>query len=226
VLSPKTSLPAGETTYITYRVKKGDILEQIANRHGTTMKVLTRINNIKSKNRIYVGQKLKVPSGSSAPVPSVYVVKRGDILESIAAKHGTTLKSLMEINNLKSKNRIYVGQKLKVLSGSTAPVPSVYVVKRGDILENIAVKHGTTVSALIEINKLKSRNRIYVGQKLKIPGMDSAPMVPVVYVVKRGDNLESIAVKHGTTVGVLIKINNLKSRNRIYVGQKLKIPYA
>ncbi len=227
VFSPKTSFPAGETTYTTYKVKRGDILERIAGRHGTTVKALIKINNLKSRNRIYVGQKLKVPSGLPAPVPSVCVVKRGDILESIATRHGTTIRVLMKANNIKSKNRIYVGQKLKIPGMDSAPMVSVvYVVKRGDILESIATRHGTTIRALMKANNIKSKNKIYVGQKLKIPGMDSAPMVPVVYVVKRGDNLESIAGKYGTTIMALMKVNNIRSRNRIYVGQKLKIPYA
>jgi len=96
-------------------------------------------------------------------------------------------------------------------------------VKRGDILESIAVKHGTTIRVLMNANNLRSRNRIYVGQKLKIPSRHSAPLV---YVVKRGDNLENIAVKHGTTIRALMKVNRIRSRNKIYVGQKLKIPYA
>ncbi|MEA1971379.1 MAG: N-acetylmuramoyl-L-alanine amidase, partial [Thermodesulfobacteriota bacterium] len=106
VSSPKVSFSPVPATYVTYKVKRGDILERIAGRHSTTMKALMEINNLKSKNRIYVGQKLKVPSRLPAPAPSVYVVKRGDILERIAGRHGTTMKALMKINNLKSKNRI------------------------------------------------------------------------------------------------------------------------
>ena len=166
----------------------------------------------------------KVPSPSVPAATYVtYKVKRGDILERIASRHGTTMKALIRLNNLKSKNRIYVGQKLKLFSEPPAPVPSVYVVKRGDILERIAGRHGTTMKALLKINHLKSKNRIYVGQKLKMPPRHS---VPLVYVVKRGDNLESISVKHGTTIRALMKVNRIRSRNRIYVGQKLKIPYA
>jgi len=77
---------------------------------------------------------------------------------------------------------------------------------------------------VIKANNLKSKNRIYVGQKLKISGADSVSMAPVVYVVKRGDNLESIAGDYGTTIRALMKVNNIRSRDRIYIGQKLKIP--
>ncbi|HPQ45066.1 MAG TPA: LysM peptidoglycan-binding domain-containing protein [Syntrophales bacterium] len=227
ILTPTASPPASETAYVTYKVKKGDILERIAERYGVTVETLISINKLKSKNRIYVGQRLKIPSSTSDPVPSVHVVQRGDQLERIADRYGTTVKTLMEINNIKSKDKIYVGQKLKLKipleTPADRPVPSVYVVQRGDQLERIAEQYGTTVKILMEINNIKSKNRIYVGQRLKIT--DVRP-VPVIYVVKRGDNLEDISGRYGTTIQALMKVNNIKSRNRIYVGQKLKIPFV
>jgi len=228
VVTPES--PSGG--YTTYRVQRGDNLERIARRHGTTMKALMEVNKIRSRNKIYVGQRLKIPSGDQAPsTPSVYVVQRGDMLERIAEQNGTTMKVLMEVNKIRSKNKIYVGQKLKIPSGP--PVerpakPSVYVVKRGDNLEKIASRNGTTMKALMEANNIRSKDKIYVGQKLKIPSEAPAePQAkPLVYVVKRGDRLEAIARKHGTTIRVLMEFNKIKSRNRIYVGQKLKIPYV
>ncbi len=44
-----------------------------------------------------------------------------------------------------------------------------------------------------------------------------------VYVVKEGDTLGLIARKHGITIAALKKANNLTA-DRIYVGQKLRIP--
>lgn len=43
-----------------------------------------------------------------------------------------------------------------------------YVVQSGDILDNIARKHKTTVKKLKELNGLQS-DRIYAGQKIKLP---------------------------------------------------------
>lgn len=43
------------------------------------------------------------------------------------------------------------------------------------------------------------------------------------YTVVRGDNLTSIANKFNTTVNELVKLNNIKNKNLIYVGQVLKI---
>ena len=44
----------------TYTVVKGDTLWSIAKRFGTTVDELVRLNNIKNKNLIYIGQVLKI----------------------------------------------------------------------------------------------------------------------------------------------------------------------
>lgn len=43
------------------------------------------------------------------------------------------------------------------------------------------------------------------------------------YTVKKGDTLTSIAKKYKTTVNKLVKLNNIKNKNLIYPGQKLKV---
>jgi N-acetylmuramoyl-L-alanine amidase len=160
---PQKDYSTEEVIYHTYEVKRGDTLEKIARGNGTTIGTLQRINKLKSKNRIFVGQKIKIPS--ELPVTS-YTVKRGDTLEKIARNYGTTMGTLMRLNDLKSRNRIYVGQKFKVPSN----LPSTtYRVKKGDTLEKIARSNGTTVRELMSLNNLKSKNRIYVKQELKIP---------------------------------------------------------
>jgi N-acetylmuramoyl-L-alanine amidase len=212
---PQKDYTTEEVIYHTYKVRRGDTLEKIARRNGTTIGTLQKVNNLRSKNRILVGQRLKIPS--ELPV-TTYTVKRGDRLEAIARNYATTVGTLMRLNNLKSRNRIYVGQRLKI--PSELPV-TIYTVKRGDQLERIAMNCGTTVGTLVRLNGLKSRNRIYVGQKLKVPSNLPATTI---YRVKRGDTLEKVARRNGTTIRELMTRNNLKSKNRIYVGQKLKIP--
>ena len=43
------------------------------------------------------------------------------------------------------------------------------------------------------------------------------------YKVKKGDTLSKIAKENNTTVEKLVKINNIKNPNLIYVGQKIRI---
>ena len=62
--TPKTAkakAPAkAKTTGKTYTVVKGDNLTKIAKAHGTTVAALVKINGIKDKNLILIGQVLKV----------------------------------------------------------------------------------------------------------------------------------------------------------------------
>ncbi len=59
----------------------------------------------------------------SAGPPTIYTVKRGDNLTRIARAHGTTVKAIRELNNLKT-DRILVDQKLKIPSGAPPASPA------------------------------------------------------------------------------------------------------
>lgn len=54
------------STEIIYTVKPGDTLSKIATMYGTTYQVLASYNNISNPNKIYVGQKIKIPGTSQA----------------------------------------------------------------------------------------------------------------------------------------------------------------
>ena len=56
----KTPAPKPASGGSTYTVVSGDNLTKIANRLGTTVAELVRINNIKNANVISVGQVLKI----------------------------------------------------------------------------------------------------------------------------------------------------------------------
>ena len=49
------------------------------------------------------------------------------------------------------------------------------VVKSGDTLSRLAMRHGTTVEALMKANNLKNPDRLFAGQKLELPTTDVAP---------------------------------------------------
>ena len=54
---------------------------------------------------------------------------------------------------------------------------SMYVVKDGDTLSQIAERHGTTVAALVSLNQIENPDLIHPGQELKLksdPSADSA----------------------------------------------------
>ncbi len=69
------------------------------------------------------------------------------------------------------------------------PSETVYTVKAGDTLSIIASKYGTTYQKLAEYNGIKNPNLIYAGQKIRIPGSNSAlkPIDEIAREVIRGE---------------------------------------
>jgi len=97
----------------------------------------------------------------------------------------------------------------------------IHVVRPGETLMGIARLYGVDVYELARINHIYNLNRIYVGQRLVIPG--GAPPPPLYYTVRPGDTLTKIAARFGTTVWALVQLNHLSNPDRIYVGQVLLI---
>lgn len=164
---PGTLIP-GNGSYDTYVVARGDTLKGLATRFGTTVAVLMDLNPaITNPNVIYEGQRLTVPAGSSpnTGATQTYVVQRGDTLGKIAAKFGTTVDVLLDLNpQIKNPNVIYPGQKITVPAA-----PAYYTVQRGDTLKGIAARFGTTVNNLLYLNpQIKNPNLIYVGQVIRV----------------------------------------------------------
>ncbi len=168
--TPVVTAPA-ESSTVAYTVKSGDTLSAIAKEYGTTVNEIASLNNISNPDLIYVGQYLLIPTTSNANVSIsttyTYTVKNGDTLSGIANEFGTTYQKLAEINGIADPNKIYAGQVIKI-NVSTSNSVQTYTVKSGDNLTKIAKQFNTTVDSLVSKNGIKDKNKIYVGQVLKI----------------------------------------------------------
>jgi LysM repeat protein len=99
-----------------------------------------------------------------------------------------------------------------------------YTVRSGDTLYRIAVRFGTSVSALVNLNGLSNPNLIYAGQTLCVKPGGQVPW-GFLYTVQRGDMLRTIAARYGWSTWYLANVNHIANPDRIYVGQVLLIPY-
>lgn len=79
-IQPETKPEKIDTVYtkneVKYTVQKGDTLGKIAKKYNTTVDELVRINNIKNKNLIYVGQVLVIKEG----ITVMHVKTNGSVL--------------------------------------------------------------------------------------------------------------------------------------------------
>jgi len=175
-LDERTTLPESENKPVTertteYVVKRGDTLTKIAIEFDTTIERLVEENNISNPNLIFPGQVLRI-TNSPNPIRTIeYTVRRGNTLTQIAREYGTTVEALVQENNISNPNLIFPGQILRIGTRSYDrydTLHTIYRVKRGDTLSQIAREYNTTISDIAELNGIQNVNRIYVGEVLRI----------------------------------------------------------
>lgn len=221
-----------DQTNVTYVVQKGDSLWSIANANNTTVDEIANLNDLDT-NTIYVGQILQIPnSGDLQENPSstsdtVYVVKSGDTLYSIALRYDTTPNAIINKNNLTS-SVLTIGQQLIIPSDPESTgedditTNNTYVVQNGDSLYSISRMYGISVDDIKNANNLTS-NILTIGQVLTIPTDEVSSNTSNLYVVQKGDSLWSIANRFGVSINQIRMMNNLNS-DILNIGQTLIIP--
>jgi LysM repeat protein len=96
---------------------------------------------------------------------------------------------------------------------------SVYVVRPGDSLSQIAEMFGVTTNTILWANDIPRGKSIQPGDTLVI-----LPIVGVRHIVKSGDTIASIAKKYGANAEEIVSYNQLSSATDISVGETLVIP--
>jgi LysM repeat protein len=107
--------------------------------------------------------------------------------------------------------------------------PSV-LIRSGDTLTGISMRHGVSINRLVELNRIDDPNRIYAGQRLRL-GRDSSrdasaptPDASTVHVVASGSTLWGIARSYGVSMSSIVAANGIADPSRIFAGQRLVIP--
>ncbi len=72
-------------------------------------------DEILAKDSLYLPKKLTAKDISKLELrPSIHVVRKGDVLGSIARRYRTTVKKIMRLNNLRNANSLRIGQRLRI----------------------------------------------------------------------------------------------------------------
>jgi LysM repeat protein len=113
------------------------------------------------------------------PTPRVHVIESGETLLFIAGQYGVTVEELKSINQIEDERGLQVGQMLVIPAppngeapvdrANGVPANIVYVVQPGDTIIDIALKHGTTMEAIIAENPGMSLDLIYPGEEMVVP---------------------------------------------------------
>ena len=117
----------------------------------TTSKYLAPVIN---KNESFEGRK------NSSKIIRIYA---GDSLYAISKREGVSIRSIIEVNDLKAPFILYKGEELVI------PLSKIHIVKKGNTLWEIAKCYGVSVNNIRSLNNLKIKDKIYKGRELFIP---------------------------------------------------------
>jgi len=180
-------------------VKKEDTFSKITRLYRVDLEPILEINRLNKKSRLSAGMNLLIPlpkrqdpkpdstakkksdvmEQNSKPIETIYTIKKGDSLWSIANEMGVNIGVLSRWNNLHPEKKLMPGDKLKIRVTKTSdPLDEpqgkrvgkeiIYVVKGGDTLWGIAKKFNLTISEIKTWNHLNEADRIHPEDRLKL----------------------------------------------------------
>jgi murein DD-endopeptidase MepM/ murein hydrolase activator NlpD len=171
------------------------------------------------------------PAGAADGIPQIHVVEEGENLTYIAGLYGVTVEALMLINNLTDSSILSVGQSLNIPGGQGEAVATLYTIRPGDSVAEVASLFHTTADAVAQANRLiDSRHPLAVGQTLAVvsrTGSDQPqPVTGAPHLVAPGDTLLLLAARYNLSPAALAAANNLSPYDHLFPGRRLRIPGA
>lgn len=222
-------------TFLQHNVHRGETLQALADRYGTTVPVLKELNGL-TRDSLRRTARLVIPVTGlteTETVPGAEIPP-----DRLTMAH----------------MRVEEGSRKPRIRGARRPEPGdAVIVRKGDTLARIAKSHGVRMKELASTNGLKPTSILKVGAHLALPEpagatksrtartavpkksgkMNSAASAGAAraatkralrYKVHKGDTLEQIARVYGVTVDRLADRNRLKKGGLLRQGIVLSIP--
>jgi membrane-bound lytic murein transglycosylase D len=163
--------------------------------------------------RSKTGYSLKIPVGTKNQFAQAYSklsdedkiswnrhkIRRGETLSVIARKYGVTVSDLMYANNMRNAHLIRTGKVLLIPSAPGYRPPS-----SSSSRSSASSRKSSKPSSMASVNKPKSQGTH-----------------KVVYCVRKGDSLYTIAQRYSISVYSICRWNGISKRKPIYPGNKL-----
>jgi len=192
----KTLGPDDRVRFASHEVTRKETLAMIAKQYGTSVAVITKINDLKG-GKVTPGETLKIPeisgelpdkvllaaarvdrpetdAGGRRQRQIVYRVRSGETLSSIARRHGMPVTTLARLNNMGAGDTLVKGQRLVIKAsarrfrdeGVASGRRVLYTVRSGDTVYSISRQFQVPVPQLKTWNGLNEHHQIKAGQRL------------------------------------------------------------
>lgn len=98
----------------------------------------------------------------------------------------------------------------------------IYQVEYGDTIASIASKTNTTSDNIKKINDINNDSDLVIGSLIIVP--KSSDQLFLIYKVRQGDTIYSIANEYNVNPDTLLLLNGLDKNEYIYPNQELTVP--
>jgi cell wall-associated NlpC family hydrolase len=187
------------TKTIQYKIKSGDTLSEIAQKNGTTVSSIQKINKLEKDQKLKLGKELKI----LAKVKTVnHTIKSGDTLSVLAVKNNTTVASIIEENGLTKDQKLKLGKVIAIPTEATDIKKSKKIasVEKSKVKtkkkSKKSLKVASTKKSKVKTKK-KSKKSLKVASSKKSKIKTKKKQVKKVAVTKKKKNIK-VASKRKT----------------------------
>jgi murein DD-endopeptidase MepM/ murein hydrolase activator NlpD len=227
----------GSSPVVEHTVQEGQTLWQLAQIYQINPAIIAATNGVSLDAVLHVGQTLAIPAtssvvsaevGSGVEVVSPSSTVPSSLMDAASASPQVTptLKQEQEasLERLKQKRDV-LKDSLAELRASAEPTQPEATSIETSARQAKSAPSDSKVADSAQVAYQPSVKAVTPNLPLPVqvqPEVKQAEMAG--YRVKRGDTINSIARKHGTSVAELVKLNRLSNPNFILVNQMLKVP--
>ncbi|KAB8310311.1 murein transglycosylase D [Erwinia endophytica] len=220
------SLPRETTVYVPKMLALGDILKN-SKRYGVR---LPEPNEARALARVEVGQQIQLTQAaemSGIPLSKLKSFNAGYKRGATAPKGGPQYIMVPKSHVEQLRNSLATDDIESVQPTELTTTTGSYVVRHGDTLSGIAKRLNVSVQNLQRANNLRDGN-IRAGQILSLSSNNGSATKltnnsnSIIYEVRKGDSLASIAKRHGVNTQDLLRWNSGDSAN-IQPGDRLTL---
>ena len=195
VVPSKTKVVIDGKSFFLHTVKPGETLYSISRAYNVLQRDLV-FNNPDAFEGIKIGQELKIPvnSGETPAGNQIqsaqyiyHITEKGQTVFWLTQNYNISQEELFKYNPELEHSDLQAGQVVTIpkkangavqVAEPKKPAHVVHTVKRGETLFSIAKSYNVNLNGVFEINPELNANdpRVKVGQQVKIPIEDAAPI--------------------------------------------------
>ena len=217
-IDPKLEFKYAHRQLVYFPIRRATSVEQIASFFNVTPSEVSIWNSLDPDARLQRGMAVRL-----------YIAENFDLSSALLARPDQV--QMIDPNKQNDLDKLSYAQRRKERRIKQIK----HKVRSGQTLKRIARRYRVSVKDIRAENNLRRHSSIYAGLVLKIPASSTpAPRGRAarsrikregkVHRVRNGDTLWKIAKRYGVSMDKLRRVNRLRGRVRLSIGQKVIIP--